>query len=49
VLGLGRLRFEVSEISLEARNDELAGELWSLSAQAVANSGSDIGNDVAGQ
>jgi protochlorophyllide reductase len=32
VLGPGRLRFAVSEISLEARNDELAGELWKLSA-----------------
>jgi protochlorophyllide reductase len=49
VLGPGRLRFEVSEISLEAGNDELAGELWSLSAQAVANSGTDLGNVVAGQ
>jgi protochlorophyllide reductase len=49
VLGPGRLRFEVSEPSLEASNDELAGELWSLSAQAVANSGSDLGNEVAGQ
>lgn len=39
VLGPGRLRFAVSEISLEARNDDLAGELWSLSAEAVANSG----------
>jgi protochlorophyllide reductase len=49
VLGPGRLRFAVSEPSLEARNDELAGELWSLSAQAVANSGTDLGNVVAGQ
>ena len=40
VLGPGRLRFAVSEISLEARNDDLARELWSLSAEAVANSGS---------
>jgi protochlorophyllide reductase len=40
VLGPGRLRFEVSEISLEARNDELAGELWRLSAEAVSNPGS---------
>jgi protochlorophyllide reductase len=49
VLGPGRLRFEVCEPSLEARNNELAGELWSLSAQAVANSGTDLGNVVAGQ
>jgi protochlorophyllide reductase len=49
VLGPGRLRFEACEPSLEARNDELAGELWSLSAEAVANSGSDLGNEVAGQ
>ncbi|MFN7897074.1 MAG: NADPH-protochlorophyllide oxidoreductase, partial [Cyanobacteriota bacterium] len=40
VLGPGRLRVAVSEISLEARNDDLARELWSLSAEAVANSGS---------
>jgi protochlorophyllide reductase len=40
VLGPGRLRFAVSEISMEARNDDLARELWSLSAEAVANSGS---------
>jgi protochlorophyllide reductase len=39
VLGPGRLRFAVSEISLEASNDDLARELWSLSAEAVANSG----------
>lgn len=49
VLGPGRLRFEACEPSLEARNDELADELWSLSAQAVANSGTDLGNEVAGQ
>jgi protochlorophyllide reductase len=49
VLGPGRLRFAVCEPSLEARNDELAGELWSLSAQAVANSGSDLGNDMTGK
>ena len=49
VLGPGRLRFEVSEPSLEAGNDELADELWSLSGQAVANSGSDLGNELAGQ
>ena len=40
VLGPGRLRFAVSEISLEARNDDLARELWRLSAEAVENSGS---------
>jgi protochlorophyllide reductase len=40
VLGPGRLRFEISEPSEEARNDELADELWSLSAEAAANSGS---------
>jgi protochlorophyllide reductase len=39
VLGPGRLRFALSEISLEARNDELAGELWRLSAEAVVNPG----------
>ncbi len=33
VLGPGRLRFAVSEISLEARNDDLARELWRLSAE----------------
>jgi protochlorophyllide reductase len=49
VLGPGRLRFAASEPSLEARNDELAGELWSLSAEAVANSGNDLGNVVASQ
>ncbi len=49
VLGPGRLRFEACEPSEEARNDELAGELWSLSAEAVANSGTDLGNEVAGQ
>ena len=49
VLGPGRLRFELSEISLEASNDELAGELWSLSAQALANSGIDLSNDETGQ
>jgi protochlorophyllide reductase len=40
VLGPGRLRFAVSEISMEASNDELAGELWRLSAEAVSNPGS---------
>ncbi len=47
VLGPGRLRFEACEPSLEARNDELAGELWSLSAEAAAQAGSDLGNGVA--
>jgi len=40
VLGPGRLRFAVSEPSLEASNDDLARELWSLTAEAAANSGS---------
>jgi len=40
VLGPGRLRFEISEPSEEARNDDLARELWSLTAEAAANSGS---------
>jgi protochlorophyllide reductase len=40
VLGPGRLRFEVSEISLEASNDDLVRELWRLSSEALANSGS---------
>ncbi len=31
--GPGRLRFEVAEPSEEARNDQLARELWNLSAQ----------------
>jgi len=33
----GRLRFELSEPSVEARTDELAHKLWILTAQAVAN------------
>jgi protochlorophyllide reductase len=40
VLGPGRLRFALSEISLEASNDDLARELWRLSSEALANSGS---------
>jgi len=40
VLGPGRLRFAVSEISLEASNDDLARELWRLSSESLANSGS---------
>lgn len=35
VLGPGRLRFERSEPSAEARSDALAAELWSLSAERV--------------
>ena len=37
VLGPGRLRFERSEPSEEARCDGLARELWTLSAEAAAN------------
>ncbi len=36
VQGPGRLRFEASQPSLEARSDALAGGLWTLTAQAVA-------------
>ena len=36
VLGPGRLRFEISEPSVEARSDGLARELWTLTAQAAA-------------
>ena len=49
VLGPGRLRFAISEPSEEARSDELAGELWSLTAQAAANSGTDPGRGVPDQ
>jgi protochlorophyllide reductase len=35
VLGPGRRRFARTEPSAEARNDDLAAELWQLSAQAV--------------
>ncbi|MCT0223986.1 SDR family NAD(P)-dependent oxidoreductase [Synechococcus sp. CS-1328] len=35
VLGPGRLRFEASEPSAEARSDDLARELWTLSAQLL--------------
>ena len=38
VQGPGQLRFGVSEPSVEARSDELARELWTLTAQAVVNS-----------
>jgi len=44
VLGPGRLRFEASEPSVEARSDELARELWILTAQAAANPGADSGD-----
>jgi len=44
VQGSGRLRFEVSQPSLEARSDELARELWTLTAQAVANPDADTGD-----
>ncbi len=43
VLGPGRLRFEASQPSLEARSDELARELWTLTVQAVANPGTASG------
>ena len=36
VLGPGRLRFEVSQPSEEARCDDLALDLWTLSAEAAA-------------
>jgi protochlorophyllide reductase len=39
VLGPGRLRFEAAQPSVEARSDDLAHELWTLTAQAVANAG----------
>jgi protochlorophyllide reductase len=39
VLGPGRLRFEVTEPSVEARSNQLAQELWRLSDQAVAKPG----------
>jgi len=44
VQGPGRLRFEASQPSEEARSNELARELWTLTAQAVANSGADSGD-----
>lgn len=44
VLGPGRLRFEASQPSVEARCDELARELWTLTAQAAANPGVDSGD-----
>ena len=39
VLGPGRLRFAESEPSVEARSDDLARELWTLTAQAAAMAG----------
>jgi hypothetical protein len=39
VLGPGLLRFEAAQPSVEARSDDLAHELWTLTAQAVANAG----------
>ncbi|MFZ0407171.1 MAG: SDR family NAD(P)-dependent oxidoreductase [Cyanobium sp.] len=44
VLGPGRLRFEASQPSAEARSDDLARELWTLTAQAAANAGADPGD-----
>ncbi|MCX5969753.1 MAG: hypothetical protein NTV57_19395 [Cyanobacteria bacterium] len=44
VLGPGRLRFEAREPSVEARSDELAHELWTLTAQAAANPVADTGD-----
>jgi len=41
VLGPGRLRFEATEPSVEARSNQLAQELWRLTAQAAANLGTD--------
>ena len=49
VLGPGRLRFEMGDPSVEARSDELALELWTLSAEAAANPGPDLGKGVVGQ
>ncbi|MCX5947814.1 MAG: SDR family NAD(P)-dependent oxidoreductase [Cyanobacteria bacterium] len=37
VQGPGRLRFELSQPSVEARSDELARELWTLTTQTAAN------------
>jgi protochlorophyllide reductase len=48
VLGPGRLRFEPSEPSVEARSDDLARELWTLTAAAAALPGPEPGRDVAG-
>jgi len=46
VLGPGRLRFELSEPSVEARSDDLARELWTLSEEAAALPGPEPGKDV---
>ena len=46
VLGPGRLRFEPSEPSVEARSDDLARELWTLSEEAAALPGPEPGKDV---
>jgi protochlorophyllide reductase len=46
VLGPGRLRFEPSEPSVEARSDDLARELWTLTAAAAALPGPEPGRDV---
>ena len=48
VLGPGWLRFEPSEPSVEARSDDLARELWTLTAAAAALPGPEPGRDVAG-
>jgi protochlorophyllide reductase len=47
VLGPGRLRFAVGQPSLEARSEHLARELWTLTAQAAANPGTERGADRA--
>ena len=47
VQGPGRLRFELSEPSVEARSDELARELWPLTAQAAENPGDRPSADAA--
>jgi protochlorophyllide reductase len=46
VLGPGRLRFEPVEPSVEASCEELARELWTLSAAAAANPGPELGKGV---
>ena len=47
VLGPGRLRFEVSQPSVEASTDDLARELWILTAQAAENPGDRPSADAA--
>ena len=49
VLGPGRLRFEPVETSVEASCEELARELWTLSAAAIENPRPELGEDGAGQ